>query len=591
MFLLYSNVVVLSPKMGTFAARLVDSGAAVRVGDLQDLLFDIRDVFCVICNTIMTAPIVVDMAARIHPVVWILHEWWDDEMIKESLRIRNYQNMTLETVKHALAVATKIVFVCESQRQLYNPSAPSSVIFVGVPDPLPRHMTADDFSSIVQNMAPYSTLMQSASASSSNTTALAAAAEKVAAAVEQVSSVAPTESGSYVELSPAGSPSNKTSTAATADAAAAYIAAEAAGAALLPTPALPPVQDDSAKFNLLCLGIVCPRKNQLWTVQLFKKFAADKPNARLKIVGCRYTRTYEIEYIEQLKVAIGDDPRIELLDVTDNVDPLYQAADAVILTSLNEVTPMVISEALSWSIPVLSTNIAGIPEMFTDGKEGFLFSPGDDAKALAGMESLYRDRELRNRMGLKARLRFESTFDLDLMVDSYRQLILAVAPPVILLDMDGCLVDWDKGFMQKWIELDPLAHQGTYTPGRAIDRSRSYYMEECILDSEHREEAVELILSRGMFADLEPMPYALEAVQEMLEEGLQLYLCTSPIKKSKYCAIEKLEWVERYLGEEWIDRVIMCHDKVRLMMWIIVLTYNLSDFVEIILPILFFRPP
>lgn len=40
--------------MGTFAARFVDSGAAVRIGDIYDLLQEIRDVFCILCNTIMT---------------------------------------------------------------------------------------------------------------------------------------------------------------------------------------------------------------------------------------------------------------------------------------------------------------------------------------------------------------------------------------------------------------------------------------------------------------------------------------------------------------------------------------------------------
>ena len=70
----YSNVVVLSPKIGTFAARFIDSGAAVRVGDLEDLLREIRDVFCILCNTIMTCNIVVDFAPHPVPVVWILHE-------------------------------------------------------------------------------------------------------------------------------------------------------------------------------------------------------------------------------------------------------------------------------------------------------------------------------------------------------------------------------------------------------------------------------------------------------------------------------------------------------------------------------------
>jgi hypothetical protein len=43
-------------------------------------------------------------------------------------------------------------------------------------------------------------------------------------------------------------------------------------------------------------------------------------------VGCRYTRSYEIDYINIVKEEIGDDTRITLHDVTDDVDPLYQEA-------------------------------------------------------------------------------------------------------------------------------------------------------------------------------------------------------------------------------------------------------------------------
>jgi glycosyltransferase involved in cell wall biosynthesis/5'(3')-deoxyribonucleotidase len=450
----------------------VESGASVRVGDLQTLLHDIRDVFCVICNTIMTAGTVVDLANGVYPVVWILHEWWDDEMIVKELRMRNYQDLTLATVKVALERASLVVFVCESQRQLYNPKAPSTVIFVGVPDPLPRYIT------------------------SSRTETLESLGQK--------------------NTDKAGTSWTK----------------------------------DPNVFTFLCLGIICPRKNQLWTVQLFKEFAKDKPNARLKIVGARYTRTYETDYLDLLKKEIGDDPRVEVLDVTDNVDPYYQIADAVILTSLNEVTPMVISEALSWSIPVLSTNIAGIGEMYTDGKEGFLFAPGDTKKALSGMEAIYSDVKLRQKMSVKARARFETTFDLNVMVEHYKQLMFKVAPPVILLDMDGVLVDWDRGFLQAW------------GPRCPIDRTTSYYMEDCLMDMTLRKEALQLIAQPGFFENLAPMQGALEAVKEMEEEGWQLYICSAPIKHSPHCAQEKINWITKHLGEEWVDRIILCQDKV-----------------------------
>jgi len=53
----HGNIVILSPRLGPLVSRFVDSGASVRVGEIQSLLSDIRDVFCIICNTIMTAPI------------------------------------------------------------------------------------------------------------------------------------------------------------------------------------------------------------------------------------------------------------------------------------------------------------------------------------------------------------------------------------------------------------------------------------------------------------------------------------------------------------------------------------------------------
>ncbi len=57
----------------------------------------------------------------------------------------------------------------------------------------------------------------------------------------------------------------------------------------------------------------------------------------MQVVGARYTRDYEVQYLDKVVEAIGDHPCIELLEVTDNVDPFYMAADCLLCTSLNEV--------------------------------------------------------------------------------------------------------------------------------------------------------------------------------------------------------------------------------------------------------------
>lgn len=61
-----------------------------------------------------------------------------------------------------------------------------------------------------------------------------------------------------------------------------------------------------------------------------------------------------------------------------------RAADIFMLPSLYEGLPHTILEAMIVGIPIVATNIGGIPEIIEDGKEGFLFEPGDSS----GLEKL-----------------------------------------------------------------------------------------------------------------------------------------------------------------------------------------------------------
>jgi len=407
-------------------------------------------------------------------------------MIVENLRVRNIKHLTLQTVQQAMCDASTIVFVCEAQRQLYQPQAPSEVIYVGVPDPTFRNLQIEiNLPQVNSNGSDLPS--QTASTSETN--------------------------GEGVDKSTC-----------------------------------------VKEFVFLCLGIVCPRKNQLWTVEIFQTFAnclkesRCERSVRLLIVGARETRAYEAQYLQRLREAIAGDVRIELFDVTDDVDSFFRRADCLLLTSLNEVTPMVISEAMSWGLPVISTDIAGIPEMLRHGEEGYLLRPGDAASALQAMQRLVADQALCRAMGRKARRRFETHFELALMVQAYRRLLLRSAPPTLLLDMDGVLVDWDRGFLAAWADRSP------------VDRGRSYHMEDCVPPG-RRDEALALMRQEGFFAGLPAMDGALQAVADMQRDGLRLLICTSPLPRHRSCIAEKLQWVAERLGEAWLERVVVCHDK------------------------------
>jgi 5'(3')-deoxyribonucleotidase len=58
------------------------------------------------------------------------------------------------------------------------------------------------------------------------------------------------------------------------------------------------------------------------------------------------------------------------------------------------------------------------------------------------------------------------------------------------------------------------------------------------------------------------MPGAIEAAKEMEKAGFNVFICTSPILKSRYCTQEKLNWIRNYLGESWLHKVIISQDKV-----------------------------
>ena len=65
--------------------------------------------------------------------------------------------------------------------------------------------------------------------------------------------------------------------------------------------------------------------------------------------------------------------------------------------------PTVIVEAMLAGMPVVSTRIAGIPEMITDGDNGFLVSPNDPPALAAAIEKLLADPVLATRFGARGR--------------------------------------------------------------------------------------------------------------------------------------------------------------------------------------------
>ncbi len=121
--------------------------------------------------------------------------------------------------------------------------------------------------------------------------------------------------------------------------------------------------------------------------------------------------------IEQLALA----SRVNLLGSLsqDAVLEKLQAADIFALASTTDaqgatdVFPTVILEAMASARPVVSTCLAGIPELVVDGQTGMLVPPGDSTALAQALEQLLCDPELRLRFGRAGRARIEQHFRIE----------------------------------------------------------------------------------------------------------------------------------------------------------------------------------
>lgn len=92
---------------------------------------------------------------------------------------------------------------------------------------------------------------------------------------------------------------------------------------------------------------------------------------------------------------------------------VFADADIFIHPTLNDCLPLVLLEAMQYSLPIVSTFEGGIPDIIDESVTGFLV-PQKNALALADkLEMLIKDSELRQQMGNAGRQKFDEKFTLE----------------------------------------------------------------------------------------------------------------------------------------------------------------------------------
>lgn len=156
--------------------------------------------------------------------------------------------------------------------------------------------------------------------------------------------------------------------------------------------------------RLVCVGRLCAAKGQLLLVDAVARLVREGIPLELVLAGDGEMRSQIESRIESL--GLSSSVRITGWLSGDQVRAELMAARALVLPSFAEGLPVVIMEAMAVARPVISTYVAGIPELVRNGECGWLVPAGDlDSLVVAMKTCIQAEPPVLRALGQQARER------------------------------------------------------------------------------------------------------------------------------------------------------------------------------------------
>ncbi len=147
-------------------------------------------------------------------------------------------------------------------------------------------------------------------------------------------------------------------------------------------------------WTIGCMALYRPRKGTEVLLEALKILKEKDSPVRLRAVGPFQTDTYQEEVLARVE-ALGIGDMIEWTGFQTNVNEQLAAMDVFVLPSLyGEGLPMVVLEAMANAVPVVASNVEGIPEAVRDGVDGMIFESGDAEDLASKLSSLVGNEQL-----------------------------------------------------------------------------------------------------------------------------------------------------------------------------------------------------
>lgn len=178
-----------------------------------------------------------------------------------------------------------------------------------------------------------------------------------------------------------------------------------------------PFEKGENPFMILCVGTLHEVKGQAYLIEACRQLKQRGLNFECHFVGDGPDKEALTKLVEQ--AGISDRVHFHGRLTRDEIARLLLDADVLATPSVptsdgrREGIPVVLMEAMGSGVPVIGSDLSGIPELVNDQLTGLLVPPRDATSLADALERYIRDPDLRQRLGRAGREKVVGEFDLN----------------------------------------------------------------------------------------------------------------------------------------------------------------------------------
>jgi glycosyltransferase involved in cell wall biosynthesis len=198
-------------------------------------------------------------------------------------------------------------------------------------------------------------------------------------------------------------------------------------------------------FVIGSIGRLSDEKGYAHLVEALGVLAEGGVDARLVIIGEGGERTR----LRRMARGLGVADRILMPGYREKAKNYLWLFNVYVISSLTEGLPVTLLEAMEKRVPVVATNVGGIPEALGYGKVGVLVAPGNPRKMAEGISGIYKNPELGRTLAEGAFRKVVSEYDSRVMARKYVELYDAACNGGVGLQRDDLESSENDGGMLK----------------------------------------------------------------------------------------------------------------------------------------------